>query len=114
LANIYKRGRVWWGRANVHGVEHRTSLKTHHEAVAKAKLRAWLPEIGSQPYAHSVRGSLGGMLANPKRSDGTIYAIGYGEKVKIGWTDGTVGYRRDGLQIGCPEDLEVFASRPGS
>lgn len=114
MANLYKRGRVWWGRAAVHGVEHRASLNTHHEAGAKERFRNWLVEIGSRSYAHSVRGHLGGMLANPKRPSGTIYAIGYGDKVKIGWTSGLARYRLDSLQTGCPENLDLLVSRPGS
>lgn len=45
MAGIYKRGRVWWGRAERNGREFRRSLKTTDKAVAEKRLRQLLTEL---------------------------------------------------------------------
>ncbi|TXM53607.1 GIY-YIG nuclease family protein [Methylobacterium sp. WL120] len=113
MASIYKRGRVWWGRVTVRGEEFRSSLNTHHEAIAKERFRKWALDLGCRSIEQSLQGSLGPM-SNPRRPDGSIYAIGYDDKVKIGWSAVPPRQRMATLQIGCPEDLILFGSRPGT
>lgn len=45
MATVYRRGKTWWGRVQRDGVEHRRSLKTPLERVARERLRAWLNEL---------------------------------------------------------------------
>lgn len=42
--NLYRRGRIWWGRVQVAGREHRRSLRTHDRAEAKKRLAEWIKE----------------------------------------------------------------------
>lgn len=39
--NLYKRGAIWWGRAEVAGREHRATLRTADLAEAKTRYKAW-------------------------------------------------------------------------
>ncbi|MFG1461793.1 site-specific integrase [Xanthobacter sp. DSM 24535] len=45
MANVYKRGKTWWGRAQKDGQEFRRSLETRSESVARERLRTWLAEL---------------------------------------------------------------------
>lgn len=45
MAGIYKRGRLWWARAERNGREIRRSLKTADKAVAEKRLRQLLTEL---------------------------------------------------------------------
>jgi len=49
-----------------------------------------------------------------KGRNGTIYFIGAGPYIKIGWTAGKVRARLVGIQSGCPFELELLGVRPGS
>ena len=44
--NIYRRGKTWWGRLQVRGVEYRRSLRTADEATAKLALADWKAQLG--------------------------------------------------------------------
>lgn len=50
MANIYRRGQTWWGRAQKGGQEHRISLQTRSESVARERLRTWLDELDAQAW----------------------------------------------------------------
>jgi integrase len=39
--NLYRRGAIWWGRVQVSGTEHRSSLRTSDRAEAASRLKAW-------------------------------------------------------------------------
>ena len=41
MANIYKRGQIWWGRVQKDGKEYRASLKTRSESDARKSLAEW-------------------------------------------------------------------------
>jgi hypothetical protein len=45
MAGIYKRGRVYWARAQRSNREFRRSLKTADKAVAERRLRQWMTEL---------------------------------------------------------------------
>lgn len=45
MATKYKRGQVWWGRAQRQGREFRKSLKTRNSAVADRRLAKWVEEL---------------------------------------------------------------------
>lgn len=45
MAGVYKRGRIWWGRAERNGRDIRRSLKTADKGVAEKRLRQWLNEL---------------------------------------------------------------------
>lgn len=45
---------------------------------------------------------------------GTIYVIGYGPYVKIGWTKGELEGRLKGLRTGAPEPLVVYGTIQGT
>lgn len=45
---------------------------------------------------------------------GTVYLVGFGPYVKIGFTAGGMANRIAALQTGCPEKLETFAELDGS
>lgn len=43
--NLYKRGRIWWGRVQVHGKDLRRSLRTTDKAKARPRLKRWQEEL---------------------------------------------------------------------
>jgi integrase len=57
MAGIYRRGKVYWGRANRQNQEYRRSLKTADRAVAEKRLRAWLDELDAIAWGDKPRRS---------------------------------------------------------
>lgn len=55
MANVYKRGNIWWGRCQKDGVEERTSLKTRVKAVAEKRLRTWIDELEATQWGGKRR-----------------------------------------------------------
>lgn len=54
MADIYLRGKTWWGRVQKDGKDLRQSLQTRSEGVARSRLKVWLEELealawGSKP-----------------------------------------------------------------
>lgn len=45
MAAPYKRGNVWWGRAQRNGKEFRRSLGTSNRSIAEKRLRKWLEDM---------------------------------------------------------------------
>jgi hypothetical protein len=43
--NLYRRGKVWWARAQVSGSDIRKSLGTEKRAEAQIRLAAWLAKL---------------------------------------------------------------------
>lgn len=43
--NLYRRGRIWWGRVQVGGHDNRRSLRTRDRLEARKRLEAWCAEI---------------------------------------------------------------------
>ncbi len=57
MAGLYRRGKVYWGRAQRAGIEHRRSLKTTHRAIAERRLRDWLAELDAVAWGDKPRRS---------------------------------------------------------
>lgn len=57
MAGIYRRGKVYWARANRQNREHRRSLKTADRAIAQKRLRAWLDELDAIAWGDKPRRS---------------------------------------------------------
>lgn len=55
MANIYKRGKTWWGRVRKNGVQHRRSLETTDRALAETRLRKWLDDLEAVAYGAAPR-----------------------------------------------------------
>lgn len=45
MAGIYRRGKVYWARAQRGGREYRRSLKTENRSIAEKRLRQWLGDL---------------------------------------------------------------------
>lgn len=45
MAGLFRRGKIYWARAQRQGREHRRSLKTTNRVIAEKRLRAWLEEL---------------------------------------------------------------------
>lgn len=54
-ANLYKRGRTWWGRIKVAGRDHRRSLRTSDRAEAKKRLDTWRKEFDHARFHGEAR-----------------------------------------------------------
>lgn len=50
MAGLYRRGRIYWGRAQRQGREYRRSLKTADRAVAERRFRAWRDELDASAW----------------------------------------------------------------
>lgn len=48
MATVYKRGKIWWGRVQYAGKEHRVSLETTSKADADRKLIEFISEIKNE------------------------------------------------------------------
>jgi integrase len=55
MAGVYRRGRIYWGRAQRQGREHRRSLQTAHRALAEKRLREWLGELEAVAWGDRPR-----------------------------------------------------------
>lgn len=55
MPNLYRRGQVYWARAQRGGHEHRRSLKTGTRAVAERRLREWLDELDATAWGDKPR-----------------------------------------------------------
>lgn len=83
MANVYKRGQTWWGRAQRKGQEHRQSLETRDKRVAEKRLRIWLEELEAQQWGdrprvsfpNAVRAFIVEYLTTLKPSSATRYGV---------------------------------------
>src|ERR1700733_810016 len=57
MAGLYRRGRVYWARANRQNREYRRSLKTADRAIAEKRLRSWLDELDAIAWGEKPRRS---------------------------------------------------------
>lgn len=57
MAGLYRRGRIWWGRAQRSGIEQRRSLKTADRAIAERRLRQWLADLDAIAWGDKPRRS---------------------------------------------------------
>jgi integrase len=55
MAGLYRRGKVYWARAQRQNREHRRSLKTADRAIAEKRLRAWLDELDAIAWGEKPR-----------------------------------------------------------
>ena len=55
MATVYKRGEVWWGRAQRDGREFRRSLRTGTKAVALKRLATWVAELEASAWGERPR-----------------------------------------------------------
>lgn len=55
MSTLYRRGRVYWARAQRQNREHRRSLKTADRAIAERRLRAWLDELDAIAWGDKPR-----------------------------------------------------------
>jgi integrase len=57
MAGLYRRGRIYWARAQRQNREHRRSLKTADRRIAEKRLRAWLDELDAIAWGDKPRRS---------------------------------------------------------
>src|SRR5215470_17499174 len=57
MAALYKRGKIFWARAQRQGRDRRTSLKTANRAIAEKRLRVWLEELDAIAWGDKPRRS---------------------------------------------------------
>lgn len=55
MASVYKRGKVWWGRAQYKGKEYRQSLDTGNKATAESRLAKWLEDLRATSWGGKQR-----------------------------------------------------------
>lgn len=55
MASIYRRGKVYWGRAQRQGREQRRSLQTANRDIAEKRLRQWLDELDALKWGDKPR-----------------------------------------------------------
>lgn len=55
MAGLYKRGNVWWGRAQRQNKEQRISLETSNRAIAEKRFREWLGELDAIKWGDKPR-----------------------------------------------------------
>lgn len=93
MANVYLRGKTWWGRAQKGGEEFRKSLETRSQSVARDRLRTWLDELDEEEWGKRPKTTLNEACANftsehlPTLRPNS--ATRYG--VSIDWLDANMG-----------------------
>lgn len=55
MATVYKRGKIWWGRAQRDNQELRKSLETGDRPTAQKRLRVWLDELDATNWGGRAR-----------------------------------------------------------
>lgn len=83
MAAIYKRGKVWWARAQRAGKEYRQSLATRDRPTAQKRLEVWLKDLeatnwGDRPrlsFADAARAFVVNYLPTLKPSSATRYGV---------------------------------------
>lgn len=55
MAGLYKRGAIWWGRAQRQNKEQRVSLETKNRAIAEKRLREWLSDLDAIKWGDKPR-----------------------------------------------------------
>lgn len=55
MASIYRRGKVYWARAQRQGDEHRISLQTANREIAERRFRQWLNELDAIKWGDKPR-----------------------------------------------------------
>ncbi|MEN3973069.1 tyrosine-type recombinase/integrase [Sphingomicrobium sp. XHP0235] len=93
MANLYKRGEVWWARFKLNGHEYRRSLRTPVRAEAERRLKSWRREIERESYGEKtaktwndamIQWSLRGCDVSPRTRERYITSI----KQCREWLDG--------------------------
>jgi integrase len=57
MAGLYRRGKIYWARAQRDGREHRRSLKTADRGIAQKRHRIWLDELDATAWGDKPRRS---------------------------------------------------------
>jgi integrase len=57
MAGLYRRGKVYWARAQRQNAEHRRSLQTTNRAIAEKRLGEWLKELDAVAWGDKPRRS---------------------------------------------------------
>lgn len=57
MAGVYRRGKVYWARAQRKGREHRGSLQTANRAIAEKRFRQWLDDLDETAWGDKPRRS---------------------------------------------------------
>jgi integrase len=55
MSALYRRGKIYWARAQRAGREHRRSLKTADRSIAQKRLRQWLDELDAISWGDKPR-----------------------------------------------------------
>lgn len=55
MAGLYKRGKVWWGRAQRQNKEQRRSLGTANREIAERRFRQWLADLDASKWGDRPR-----------------------------------------------------------
>jgi integrase len=55
MAGIYRRGKVYWARAQRHNRDERVSLQTTNRSVAQKRFREWIDELGATRWGDKPR-----------------------------------------------------------
>src|ERR1044071_9701662 len=59
MAGLYRRGKVYWARAQRDGRELRRSLKTADRSIAEKRLTQWLGDLDAVAWGDKPRRSFG-------------------------------------------------------
>lgn len=97
MASLYRRGKIWWAKAQRDRTIHRRSLETDKKAIAEKRLRTWLDEYERVKWGGRIRHPIDAAmkrfasehLPRLKRSSATRYLI------SLNW----LGEAFDGLAI---------------
>lgn len=71
MANVYLRGKTWWGRVQKDGEELRKSLETRSESVARGRLKIWLDELETLAWGGKPRHTLNVVMDEFQKQHGS-------------------------------------------
>jgi integrase len=95
MANIYRRGKTWWGRIQRDGQEFRRSLQTRSQSIARKRLAKWLDRLETQGWGEKEDVTLNAIADQfiNKHLPNTRYQSARRYGVSLGHLDRLMGHK---------------------
>lgn len=110
--NLFKRGKVYWGRVQVAGNEYRGSLRTRDRAEALKRLRKWLEGVGRAKFYGADRMTWEAAVVNYTAGDMAAVSENTAKRYKVSLRKVSPHLRKYHLdEIGPRQITELIAAR---
>lgn len=112
MANLYRRGKTYWGRVQVAGTEYRGSLHTRNRTEALKRLEIWREEVGRSKFYGAQRLTWEAAVLNYIEGDMTAVAESTAKRYKVSFRQVKPHLQQYHLdQIGARQISELIKAR---